>query len=216
MMKPLQSITEPDERQRMFGGGLEDLHAELSTITLHDSVPENVRDLFDTAINLSLYSWYVYDFHSIADMTGFLAFEAALKARAAHDPALKDKRLRALVRHALAAGWLSDDRLTGREEMARGRVQDRKVREAIARADAAGASVGRVEEPTDEEIATESREMKIVESVCRAAVSLRNALAHGERVLAPGSYRRLHMTADLINQLFPISDRDRGDLPDRP
>jgi hypothetical protein len=203
-MKPFESITEPDERQKMFVGTLEDLHAELSAITLHAGVPEKVRDLFDTAITLSLYSWFVYDLHPIADMTGFLALEAALKARAAHDPALADKRLRALMRHALAAGWLSDNRLSRREEIARMRAEDRKVREAIRLASATGADQMSIEDPTDEEIAAEVHDMKIIESVCEAAVNLRNALAHGERMLAPGSYRRLRMTADLINQLFPV------------
>jgi len=137
-MKPLHEVTDTDERQQFFAGGLADLHGELAAITLNSQVPENVRDLFDTAINLSLYSWYVYDFHPIADMTGFLALEAALKARAVSEPKLEKKRLAELMDHAVASGWLSDERMNGREDIARTRVQDRKIDEARRRADAMG------------------------------------------------------------------------------
>jgi hypothetical protein len=47
--------------------------------------------------------------------------------------------------------------------------------------------------------------MQVIEAMCIAAVDLRNALAHGERTLMPGSYYCLRTTADPINQLFPPS-----------
>lgn len=158
-------------------------------------------ELFDTAKNLSLYSWFVYEFHSIADLTGFLALEAALKARAVADSTLKRMRFNELMRHALQAGWLSEERIVRREELARMRVEQRKQLEAIRKAQDTDTVIS-IEEPTDEEIRNEDREMRIIETVCRAALKLRNALAHGERMLVPGSYARLRMMADLINQLF--------------
>jgi len=182
-MKPVDKITAPDERQTLVVGTLLDLHAGLAEIRLHPSVPDNVRDLFDTALNLSLYSWFVYDFHPVADLTGFLAMEAALRTRASQDnETLANKPLKTLMKHAIAAGWLAEDRITGRRELARARVQHRKSIQAIE---------------------AEASTMTIIQSMCIAAVDLRNALAHGERMLVPDSYQRLRTTADLIHQLFP-------------
>jgi hypothetical protein len=58
-----------------------------------------------------------------------------------------------------------------------------------------------IREPTQTEVEHEAAEMQIIESICNAAVRLPNALAHGEPYLDPGGYRRLRITADLINQL---------------
>lgn len=152
----------------------------------------------------------MHDFHPIAELTGFLALEAALKIRASRDPAVTCKGFTSLMRHALKVGWLSEERLPRRLEMARLRVQVRKLQDAMERLKTTGLDSVSVDEPTEEEVATEAREMKVIESICRAAVDLRNALAHGERILTPGSYRRLRTTADLINQLFAPSQHAVG------
>lgn len=202
-MKPLTQITEPDERQRFLTGSLPDLHAELAAIRLNDGVPEAVRDLFDLARNASLYSWFVNDFHQLADLTGFLTMEAAFRARAMQQSkTLANKRLKEVVRHAVAAGWVTEDRIGGRRAIACARVKQRKGIEAIKRAEASGATEVSVDEPTEEELSAESASMKLIENMCLAGVDLRNALAHGKAMVIPGSYHRLRTIADLINQLF--------------
>lgn len=203
-MKSLERIGQPDERQQFFVGDLTDLHAELSAVTLDASVPENVRELFDTAKNICLYSWFVYEFHPMAELAGFLALEAALRARAARvSNTLAKKSLSKLMEHALSDGWIAEERIAGRLDIARGRVLNRKAVEAIERSKATGID-SVIEDPTDFEIAEEAQRMKIVEGICQAAVKLRNGLAHGERQLVPGSHRRLRTTADLINQLYVV------------
>lgn len=202
-MKTLEEITAPDERQKFFFGNLEDLHAELGEIELHASVPANFRELFETAKNVSLYSWFVYDFHPIAELTGFLALEAALRARALRESkTLAKKSLKQLMQHAVSTGWITEDRITGRREIARARVAQRKAIQAMEESKATRKDAVSVDEPTESEISAEASEMQIIEGICEAAVKLRNSLAHGERMLVPGSHRRLRTTADLINQLF--------------
>ncbi|VUX55558.1 putative integron gene cassette protein [uncultured Woeseiaceae bacterium] len=202
-MKTLKEITVPDERQTLFLGNLHDLHMELSTINLDINVPANVRELFETAKNVSLYSWFVYDFHPIAELAGFLALEAALRARASQESGTVAKKpLRFLMRHAVSAAWLSEERITDRREIARARVAQRKAMQAIEHSKASGRDSVPVEEPTETEISAEASEMRIIEGMSEAAINLRNSLAHGERMLVPGSHRRLRITADLINQLF--------------
>ena len=200
----LAKVGEPDERQRFFDLSLEDLHASLESISLNPDVPERVRELFDTAKNLSLHSWFVYEFHPIAELTGFLALERALWARAKQErPSLAKRPLRKIMDHAIAHGWISEDGFEGRQGIARARVLDRKVRESIERLSVSGAESELVDEPTAEEIASEAKDMRIVESICSAAVDIRNSLAHGGNTIAPNSHQRLQMTANLINQLFP-------------
>lgn len=202
-LKSLSELIEGDERQRMFGSA-EGLHEALENIVLLPNVPEHVRTLFDTARNLSLCTWYVYEFHPIAELTGFLALEAALKTRAKIDSSAlaSDKSFRKLIKHAMAEGWVAEERIAHRREIARRRVEDRKAIASIRRMDELGVDSIGVDEPTEDEIDAEARDMKILVHVCEAAIGLRNGLAHGEIVLAPDSAWRLRMTADLINQIY--------------
>lgn len=202
-MKSLSELTQGDERQKYFGS-LDALHDTLSEITVDENVPPKVKELFDTARNLSLCTWFVYDFHPIAELTGFLALEAALKERASREsPELaEEKSFSRLIKRAIADGWVAEDRISGRREIAHSRVQQRKAIETIQQADASGLDSMPIQEPTEAEIEQEAAEMQIIESICAAAIRLRNALAHGEPYLDPGSPRRLRITADLINQLF--------------
>ena len=209
----LAKIGEPDERQNFISLSLEDLHASLESISLDPDVPERVRELFDTAKNLSLHSWFVYEFHPIAELTGFLALERALKARAKQErPALANKPLRKIMDHAIAHGWISEDGFENRQGLARARVLDRKIRESIDRLNVSETESKPVDEPTAKEIAREATDMRIVESICNAAINIRNSLAHGEVPIAPNSHQRLRMTANLIDQLFAptfeTGDRD--------
>ncbi len=202
-MKPLSEISKPDDRQDLFNTTLEEIHEELRGVTMNPQVPAPVRELFETAKNLSLHSWFVYEFHPIAELTGFLALEQALRARAKREgPTLAKKNLRTIMNHAIDTGWFTEEGFEGRQEIATARVRDRKALEAIERMNQSGVDSEPVEEPTEDEVLSEAKDMKIVKSVCDSAVSLRNSLAHGNNYLMPHSHRRLHMTANLINQLF--------------
>jgi hypothetical protein len=187
----------------MFGSP-EDLHEVLGAIALGPGVPENIRTLFDTARNLSLCTWYVYEFHPIAELTGFLALEAALKERAKNvgSALANEKSFRRLMDHAIKVGWIAEERIAHRREIARARVEDRKALASIRRMDELGVDSIAVDEPTEDEIDAEARDMMILQDICKAAIDMRNGLAHGEIMLAPSSHRRLRMTADLINQIF--------------
>ena len=201
-LKSLQAICEPDERQRFFVGSIQDYHEELSKIVLNDTVPAGSRQLFETAKNLSLYSWFVYRFHPIAELTGWLALENALLEKAKREGELasdteRSPALRRLLAMACKHSWLQEDRIADRREAARARVQQRKVTEAIVK------NVDWVEDVTETEISEEAVNMRLLPQICRAASELRNHLAHGGQMLHPNSRATLRVTADLINQLFP-------------
>ena len=71
-LKSLKEILEPDARQKHLvtrtpSGGtrpltLEDFYNRAKEIELHDGVPENIRNHFQTARHLLIYSWLYYPF----------------------------------------------------------------------------------------------------------------------------------------------------------
>lgn len=94
MLKSISSILECDPRFRdlvAVDAGLAcpmaiaDLHAMVEPIQLSDAVPEEIRREFDTARNLFVYSWFVYEFATLAELGGYTALELALRRRI--DPA---------------------------------------------------------------------------------------------------------------------------------
>ena len=71
---------EPDIRQQHLCT-LEEMHQLLDDIVLNDEVPDDVYQLFETAKNLSLYSWFMYRFHQVAELMSYTALEMALRHR---------------------------------------------------------------------------------------------------------------------------------------
>lgn len=200
-LKPLSELCKPDERQQFFLGDISDGHAELSAIVLHDCVPASTRQMFETAKNLSLYAWFVYRFHPMSELAGWLALENALLEKMTQEGLRKpdDKRspgLRRLLERAMSDGWLTEERIPGRLAIARARVSERKTFEAIQQENEF------VAEPTEDEVRQEAATMQLLPTMCRAAANLRNSMAHGSNRLHPNSRTTLRVTAGLINQLF--------------
>ena len=118
-LKPLEQIFEPDERQKAFSRTLQDRHESLSQIILNDNVPLNVKELFETAKNLSLYSWFVYRFHQAAELISFSALEMALRERyLGENPPQNNSNKRPpslgkLMQHAKNQGWIINENFPG-------------------------------------------------------------------------------------------------------
>jgi hypothetical protein len=60
---------------------VEDLHALMQSLELGPSVPENIRQQFDTARNAFIYSWFDYDFVTLAEHQSYTVLEMALRER---------------------------------------------------------------------------------------------------------------------------------------
>jgi hypothetical protein len=90
ILKPLDEVTLPDPR---FEGKilrsedseqpitLADFHERLNICPLSSNVPEKVRIQFETAKNLMLYAWFVFEFQTIAELQAYAALELGLRAR---------------------------------------------------------------------------------------------------------------------------------------
>ena len=113
-LKSLDEICEPDKRQKLFLGiSLNGNHAKLSRIKLNRRVPVEVRQLFETAKNLSLYSWFVYRFHQVSELTAYSALEMALRLRYEKEVGKKRRvTFRKLLGYALENNWIDNNRFS--------------------------------------------------------------------------------------------------------
>jgi hypothetical protein len=89
-----ENINEPDPRSAAFAvlGAdgfrsltLQDQYDSVHQINLHDGIPKEVVVNFETAKNLSLFSWYVYRFHTAAKGHAYACLELALRTRFGED-----------------------------------------------------------------------------------------------------------------------------------
>lgn len=108
----------PDVRStnmaRVNGVRQEHLFKWMREAELSGSAPKDVRDLYDVARNVFLYSWYQYRFSMVAAQVSIAAVEMALRSRFKmenidiKDRHGKDKSLRPLLADAVTRGWLTD------------------------------------------------------------------------------------------------------------
>jgi hypothetical protein len=87
---------------------MSDLHSLVAPISLSADVPDEIRHEFDTARNAFVYSWYVYEFATLAEIRCFAALELALRRRL--DPSsantTKSPGLSRLLKTATESGLL--------------------------------------------------------------------------------------------------------------
>jgi len=202
-LKSLEDICVPDSRHSSFSIALEDIHRVLSEITLHSRVPMDVRQLFETAKNVSLYSWYVYRFHQVAELVGYSALEMALKERyRIENPDKKSPTLRGLLKYAQSERWITNEGFSDRLSRARRYAETEKTFEAIEQMKETGESERMVDDPTEEEILNALEKIDIVGGIVSSTANLRNDLAHGSKTLHPQSISTLRTISEVINQVF--------------
>ncbi|MGH8258868.1 MAG: hypothetical protein ACREUG_04180 [Steroidobacteraceae bacterium] len=204
-MKPLDSVTEADPRYMDTRHGLPERHAELDAIRLHEGVPAHVRQLFETAKNLSLYSWFEYRFHPVAQLLGYAAFERALRERVAIekqvDPDSLTDSLRSLIRTAVERKWIRSEDFENVRGIARARLKQEQAIRLIAEGKVEDRPVP-LPEPSKDEVLAHAAELDFAERITESFRSLRNHLAHGGRMLGPRSAATLRVVAEAINPLF--------------
>ena len=117
MLKPLESILEPDARHRNSVSGLaalggrpfqiEDLYALVRPLELGPGVPNEIRIQFDAARHAFIYSWFAYDLVTLAESHAYGALENALHLRAEREGRKTRRGLRKRIDDAVAWGWLN-------------------------------------------------------------------------------------------------------------
>lgn len=186
---------------------LEDWHARIDEIKLTGSTPITVRQLFENAKNISLYSYFAYRLHQSAEAVAYSALEQALKLKYEQEKenlTLKrePRSLAALMDIALELGWITDEGYGSSRNLAASRVQMRLINKRIDEGAFEEGDSLPVPEPTEEEIVAEMRSMDVAKKRLHAGRHVRNFLAHGDHGLSATSIGTLANVAEEINQLF--------------
>jgi hypothetical protein len=201
VLKALSEITLPDPRievepyrpqgERSLNPA--DIHERLESFgRLHDKVPERVRTQFEIARNLMLYTYFVFEFQTQAELQAYAALELALRERLGR-PTRKVKRgkeikivplmLKELLQKVIAEKLIQSEKLPSFERTNELRKHFAKQREYEF-------------EPMSAK--------EWLELVQFHITSQRNHLAHGNPHLdLRFSFSQIERCADIINALFP-------------
>jgi hypothetical protein len=226
-LRPLADVLKPDDRQPNLAQSLESVHAGLSALVLHERVPMGVRQLFETAKNARLYTYFVYRFHQVAEMLAYQALERALKERwiaeIAGLPSIDDldvefPGLSELLDMAVHRQWLRNEGFNSRHYRARMALMSMRSHAAIIEMQRSGTEILPIPEPTEAEIQECIVRFDVSRIIAEHIPDLRNQLAHGSARLSPTSDLVLRDVCDGINMLFdgtaPVEAKDmRSEKP---
>lgn len=182
-------------------------HQILDGLQLHAGVPLEVRELYETARNIALYSHFAYRLQQPAEMTGFAAFEMALRTHArAVRPDLFEKKtpptLGRLAQVAVEEEWLADERYPSRRARAEQFAQHKRFISDTDYMRQHGLAEMPASEPTESEIDAAMQELTIAEDFLQSVPKRRNTLAHGSSMMMPSAFGTLGLICESINQLF--------------
>lgn len=190
--KPFSEVTKSDVRQKAFvildeqtssmrPFTLEDLHRAAETILLHEGVPEAIRNHFETARNLIVYSWFFYPFNVTAELAAYTTVEFALRTK------FNDRKtpFKSLLQQAVDGGLIKDQ---GFSVPVRKATTIRERNEAL---------------PAEFHIPEPTLLRDYSDTLTKTIPFLRNQLAHGTTMLHNHGASTVRMCAELINQLFP-------------
>jgi hypothetical protein len=207
-LKPLEQVMESDPRFQGSQFAMQQQHAELSQIQLIECVPLDVRQLFETAKNVSLYSWFVYRFHQVAELVAYTALERALKDRIAHEQGVNADNIRgnlsSLLKRAARNNWLKSEKFTATKYFARRQLEQEQFMQMIQE-NRFGDEPIEVPDIPEAKIDARAAKLNFVEILATGIPHLRNHLAHGGPLLHPDSASTLRVVAEAINQLFETS-----------
>lgn len=203
-LKSLDEICEPDNRQKLFLGiSLNGNHTELSRIKLNRRVPVEVRQVFETAKNLSLYSWFVYRFHQVSELTAYSALEMGLRLKyEKENPKKASLNLKGLLKHAQEKNWINNEGFSWLDKIARRKAERKKFLEVFLSGALEEGEAVPVHPPTEQEIREARNEFDMISGIVEAVPRLRNELAHGSSTLHPNSIATLEVVAEVIDQVY--------------
>lgn len=207
-LKSIDQVLECDPRNKCTE--LTEWHSRIAEIVLVETTPIEVRQIFENAKNIALFTYFAYRLHQSAEIIGYTALEKALKMKfeIEKDNLILEKNPKRLVDYmnlALEQGWIKSEGYHSSRLSAASRVEHRKVIELIKSGALDHQESIPIPEAEESEIIAEMQEMRIAERVLHAGRHVRNFLAHGDGGLAPSAIGTLKKIAEEINQLFSDS-----------
>ncbi|MGH7484389.1 MAG: hypothetical protein ACREMY_02145 [bacterium] len=201
--RTLEAINEADPRGR-DRPTLEKRHEALASITLNRAIPLPVARIIETAKNLSLYAHFVFRFHPVAQLLGYIALEVALKEKwqaSNGKPVDKDHQtLKPLLDHALEKHWITTETFKWARETAAHSAKIKKLNTLYEQLPAGG---------FPPPVASEEDIQKELDSYAHwatgwaeAASDARNRSAHGDLHSLDQSEGPLRLIVEAINGMF--------------
>lgn len=186
---------------------LRDHYEAVSRFALSQSVPDNIRSRFNTAKNVLLYTWFVYDFYPVSELQALSVLELALRNRIG-DEALKTLRkqgkqlgMYTFIDYAVKSKWIKNEDFSGyhRAPIERARMDYlmRKSEEMRTKGlDSIGLDFDEIEVPL-------TNTTDFLATLLKTVHRIRNLHAHGETMLYPASvWTTFEMCMEFINALF--------------
>ena len=187
-LKDLSEIFSPDPRADAFPTTVEGHHERLSEIRLLDTVPEDVRNYFETIKNICLYARFVYPFYAVAEMLTFPLLEIALRLRLRPGKNPRRADFRTLLNEAIGLGLIREEDFS----YIRGTNEQQSDYAALFQ----GPRCVRITVPV---------RGAYLRALQRALPSLRNLFAHPEFLsiqFPGGAFFAIRFAAEFINQLY--------------
>lgn len=197
-------LTESGSRPR----GLEDHHADIAALTLHEGVPDGIRVQFETTKNLYLYSWFVYRFYPVARHHAYACLELALRER--FEPELlaagEKKRefgpgLKRLLSYAVENGYLRNENFEVWRRQTEMRARERTMYEITEEMDRLGLEKMEIDE-SKIEVKDVDRDYDYLKVLLKTMPWLRNRHAHGTKLLDNHALGTIRLVSEIINQIY--------------
>lgn len=220
-----ESVCRPDRRSEGFAvlsedgfrpKQIEDQYGAVSSLLLHDGVPEDICIQFETTKNLYLYSWFVYRFYPVAHHHAYTCLELALRERFEDElvAAGEQKRehgpgLRRLLKYAVENGFLRNENFEVWRHKTWLNAKMRTMYEGLEEM----SRLGLDEMEHDEskiEIKGVDRNHDYLAVLLETIPYLRNHYAHGSKSLHNQVLGTIQVVKEIVNQIFSVNEQKGG------
>lgn len=216
--KSLEEVTTVDVRNTFFilrnrvtgesrPQELKDHYESVSRFTLDPAVPEKVQSRFNTAKNVLLYTWFVYDFYPVGEMQALSALELALRERIGEEnlEELKKQKkplgMRTFIEYAVENKWIKNEDFDAYHRAPMERAKKDYLLQKIGEMHAQG--LDSIEIDYDEVQVPTENTTDSLRILLGTVHKIRNIHAHGETMLYPAAvWMTFEICSDFINALF--------------
>lgn len=224
--KSLDEVTTVDVRNTFFvlrnrvtgearPQGLKDHYESVNRFTLNRAVPEKVQSRFNTAKNILLYTWFVYDFYPVAELQALSALELALRERIGDESIeiLKKQKkplgMRTFIEHAVEKKWIKNEDFGAYHRAPMERAKKNYLIQKIEEMNARGLDT--IEIDYDEIQTPVENTTDYLGVLMHTVHKIRNIHAHGETMLYPAAvWMTFEICSDFINALFKENANQGG------
>lgn len=183
-------------------------HSAVADISLHKSVPDDIRIQFETTKNLYLYAWFVYRFYPVAKLHAYTCLELALRLRFGPELLASRKHksgigpgLKQLLSYAVKNGILENENFEVWRHRTKINARQRTLSENFNEMDRLRLKEMIFDE-TQIEIKDEDRNHDYLATILETMPWLRNHYAHGTESLDNQVLGTIRLVAEIINQIY--------------